>query len=367
MRNAVYPGSFDPLTLAHLNIIERTAPLFDELIVVVADDPKKKYLFTSLERSEMVRNTTTHIPNVRVEVSPGGYVVHFAETLGATVLIRGIRNTKDLEEEQVLATENRHISQAIETFWLPSLPELAHISATLVRGHMGLGPDWEHQVSRSVPAFVVEKLKEKYTLNRARYHWQKLMEVMGNPPAGEVIFQDLVRHLSEPQRIYHTLPHIVAMLDEAEEVGEYEPLLLLTIWVHDAIYAPHSTTNEVESAVLGRVIAQRLGMASILAERVSTLILATQHKAVPTDHLSQVLVDLDLAILGKSDDEFDSYELAIRREYAWVPEETFHSARANILQSFLDRPRIYSTEYCYKKYEVAARRNLTRSIEKLRS
>jgi pantetheine-phosphate adenylyltransferase len=100
-------ASLDPITNGHINVIERMAPLYDELIVLVAVDSRKSYTFTPEERVDMTKAAVAHLPNVLVDVCIGHYVVKQAESIGAQVIVRGLRNFKDLEDEQTLAEENR--------------------------------------------------------------------------------------------------------------------------------------------------------------------------------------------------------------------------------------------------------------------
>lgn len=111
---------------------------------------------------------------------------------------------------------------------------------------------------------------------------------------------------------------------------------------------------------------KKLELPDSLGERVHDLILATRHVDVPADHAGQVLMDADLAILGKSEREFDAYETGIRAEYGWVSPADFRSGRSRVLREFLDRPSIYATKAFRDKYEDTARKNLERSIERLR-
>jgi pantetheine-phosphate adenylyltransferase len=157
----VYAASLDPITNGHINVIERMAKLYDELVVMIAVDARKTYAFSPEERADMAREATLHLPNVTVDICTGQYVVKRASTLGAQVIIRGIRNFKDLEAEQTLAEENRRICPTIETVWIPCLPDLMHVSSSMVKGHVGVDPTWEDQVARSVPKTVVAKLREK--------------------------------------------------------------------------------------------------------------------------------------------------------------------------------------------------------------
>lgn len=371
-RRAVYAASLDPITNGHINVIERMAPLYDELIVLVAADPRKTYTFSTEERVEMAKAAVAHLPNVTVDACIGRYVVKQAQEMGARAIIRGLRNFKDLEDEQTLAEENRKICPEIETIWVPCLPHLMHVSSSMVRGHVGIDPEWECQVARSVPAAVVTKLKEKFILGKARKHWAALMSALGNPKESETVLKEILKRYGEPHRGYHNLVHIVSMLDELETrrnelAGERGVDLSITfaIWFHDAIYDPKAKDNEEQSARLAKDMIKQMSLPDSLGEQVDALIMATKHTAVPTDGAAQILVDLDLMILGKPEQEFDAYETGIREEYQWVPEPDFRKGRSAILQSFLDRPSIYSTEMFRNKYELVARKNLERSIGKL--
>src|SRR4051794_13425574 len=137
MRKAVYAASLDPITNGHINVVERMAPLYDELVVVVAVDPRKAYTFTPEERVAMAREALCQIQNVSVDVCIGHYVVKHAESIGAQVIVRGLRNFKDLEDEQTLAEENRKIAPAVETIWVPCRPDLGHVSSSMVKNHIG--------------------------------------------------------------------------------------------------------------------------------------------------------------------------------------------------------------------------------------
>ena len=364
-RKAVYAASLDPITNGHINVIERMAPLYDTFVVLVAVDSRKTYAFTADERVDMARSATAHLPNVMIDVCVGRYVVRHDESVRAQVIIRGLRNSTDLESEQTLAEENRRICPRIETIWVPCLPNLSHISSSMVKSHVGVDPGWEDQVARSVPALVVMKLNEKFILAKARAHWSKVVAMLGNPAGMDTALNNLLSRYNEPHRAYHNLTHIVAMLDELELVNSTSPALALAIWFHDAIYKTKATDNEEQSAKLAQKEIRKVGLSATLGKQVSDLILLTKHTVTPTDQLAALLVDLDLMILGKTQREFDAYETGIRKEYDWVSQADFCAGRSKILQSFLNRPSIYSTKYFWDKYENTARKNLERSIMKL--
>lgn len=368
-RIAVYAASLDPVTNGHLNVIERTSPLYDELIVVVAVDPRKKYLFSAETRASMVRESVAHLPNVTVDVCVGRYVAKYANRVGAQVIVRGLRNFKDMEDEQVLAEENRKICPGVETVWIPCLPELAHVSSSMIKAHVGADPDWQEQVRRSVPMSVFPRL----VLERARHHWQVLMAELGNPNGAEAIFEDVIARYAEPHRAYHTLEHIVSMLDEFEcvvEGAEDSVAVKLAIWYHDIVYDtapsdPKVASNEERSVFRFEKDAEILGLSAELVVYVAKLILATRHDSLPTSQDEQILVDLDLAIFGKSRSVFNRYEKGIREEYRHVPERVFCAKRKEILKSFLGRPFIFSFQIFRDLYQSAAEENLRCSIEDL--
>ena len=139
----------------------------------------------------------------------------------------------------------------------------------------------------------------------------------------------------------------------------------MAIWLHDVVYDTHATDNELQSAEYANSIINECGNNQELAARVHDLIMATTHQSVPITNDAQLLVDIDLSILGTGRDDYIRFEQAIRSEYNWVPAETFICKRIEILQSFLDRSSIYATRHFRTRYEHAARENLTRTIADL--
>jgi pantetheine-phosphate adenylyltransferase len=370
---AVYAASLDPITNGHINVVERAAPLFESLVVVVAVDSRKQYTFSPEERVAMARESVAHLPNVSVEVCVGTYVVKYAHSIGAKVIVRGMRNGKDLEDELVLAIENRGICPDIETIWIPCLPDLMHVSSSMVKGHVGVDESWTLQVARSAPAHVVCKLKEKYMINKARNYWSALMKALGSPKGSDEIFADLIARYSEEHRDYHTLEHIVRMLDEFEDVRHLASDLnavSLAIWFHDVVYdvgtkSSKIASNEERSAHLARVALEKLGSSEALVAKVERMILATLHHDASDDFDEKLVLDLDMAILGASADDFDSYEAGIRKEYSYVSPEAFALGRSKFLRSLLDRSEIYASEFFHDRYDKSARENLERALARL--
>ena len=153
---AYCPGSYDPITNGHLDIIRRAAALFDVVIVAVASDAEKQHLFPLHERVEMVREVCADLPGVRVE-GFSGLVVEAAERAGARILVKGLRQTFDLSHEGPMAHMNHSLRPDIETVFLLSDPANTYVSSSLIKWVCGMGGD----ISAHVPASVVEQLRQK--------------------------------------------------------------------------------------------------------------------------------------------------------------------------------------------------------------
>jgi predicted metal-dependent HD superfamily phosphohydrolase len=199
--------------------------------------------------------------------------------------------------------------------------------------------------------------------------WTGLLTGLGcSPEAAGRAFTDLAAAYSSPGRHYHTLDHVRDVLETATSLwGGPVPLpaLLLAAWLHDVIYDTHAADNEERSADHARELLRPLRPPAALLDETARLILLTKgHRAEAGDRAGQVLLDADLAVLGADEATYDRYTAAIRREYAWVPEEQYRAGRTQVLEDFLRRPRIYHTEEMQARAEAAARRNLLREVRK---
>jgi pantetheine-phosphate adenylyltransferase len=153
---AIYPGSFDPLTNGHLDLICRASTIFDKIILGIANEKYKSYLFTLDERLEMAEYIKKQVPNLEIH-SFEGLLVNFVRQEKVNVVIRGLRAFSDFEYEFQMALTNRKLSEDIETLFLMPAEQCSYISSSLVREIARLGGD----VSDLVPPFVVKYLKKK--------------------------------------------------------------------------------------------------------------------------------------------------------------------------------------------------------------
>ena len=140
MNACLYPGSFDPVTLGHMNVISRAAGLFDQVVVGVLHNPDKRGCFSVEQRVAMLTKACKGIPNVQI-VSYGGLLAQLTKETGISVVVRGVRGVADLESETAMARINRQLNPALETLFLPASPEMGEISASMVRQLAAFGAD----------------------------------------------------------------------------------------------------------------------------------------------------------------------------------------------------------------------------------
>ena len=160
-RVAIYPGSFDPLTSGHVDIIERGARIFDEIIVAILANVEKTPLFSETERVEIIQDVFTGHPNVKVETF-NGLLVEYAQRKKASVLVRGLRAVSDFEYEFQMALMNRHLAPGLETVFMMPAEQYTYISSRLIKEVFTLGGE----ITGLVPPLVEEKLRAKQQSKR---------------------------------------------------------------------------------------------------------------------------------------------------------------------------------------------------------
>ncbi len=195
-------------------------------------------------------------------------------------------------------------------------------------------------------------------------------EARGDPKA---VFEILDRGYREPHRFYHTWEHAIACLAELEgarPLCQGPVAVELALWCHDSVYDPRARDNETRSAAIAGSAAADMGLGEPVAAEAEALVLATTHAGDPVGGSpwaadARLVLDIDLAILGRPPREFAIYEKNIRAEYSFLPDEDYRQGRSRVLESFLHRHRIYLTELFGEKYERQARVNIQESLERL--
>ncbi len=157
MRIAVYPGSFDPITNGHLDIIERASRIYDTLVVGVLSNKGKNPLFTAEERVDMIRRVTEHLQNVEVD-SFSGLLVDFAKSMGASVIVKGLRTVADFEYEFQMALLNKALNPEYETMFMMTDTKYLYISSSMVKELAGFHGD----LTGLVPCEIIDIIEEKY-------------------------------------------------------------------------------------------------------------------------------------------------------------------------------------------------------------
>ncbi|MBC2904563.1 hypothetical protein [Streptomyces cupreus] len=179
----------------------------------------------------------------------------------------------------------------------------------------------------------------------------------------------LLKRWSEPQRHYHTVEHLAAVLRHIDELEQYarNPVAVrLAAWFHDAVYLPDRSTNEERSARLAERALPEAGVPEALAAEVARLVrLTVSHDPADDDPDGQVLCDADLAVLAAPPSAYAAYTAAVREEYHFVPSDAFRAGRSAILRQLLALPRLFRTPYGQEKWEATARYNLTSELEML--
>ncbi|MEM8859104.1 MAG: N-methyl-D-aspartate receptor NMDAR2C subunit [Chloroflexota bacterium] len=199
--------------------------------------------------------------------------------------------------------------------------------------------------------------------------WFDLTSHFLTDETAEIVWDLLDAHYSEAGRAYHNWNHISDCFVQLDQVSEQVNQRLhfeLAIFYHDVIYIPRAADNEQASADFAAETLSRAGFPDSEIAIVSQLIMDTTHQQKPQSADGQLLVDIDLSILGAEPARFAQYDAQVREEYSWVEEQAYKIGRSRIMQSFLDRERIYYTAYFAENYEAQARINLRDLIERLK-
>jgi predicted metal-dependent HD superfamily phosphohydrolase len=215
-------------------------------------------------------------------------------------------------------------------------------------------------------------------IDKLSQNWQELWRFRSidtlNHQEIDRVFQLLVAAYTQPDRYYHNITHIhhvLTIIDRyknlpIERISQriQEPIsVLLAAWFHDFVYDPQASDNESQSAKLAGELLENIGESTELIDRVQQLIMATQgHQLNPLDRDLCIFIDADLAILGTDSERYQTYARSIRHEYHWVAAELYCPGRIKVLETFLQRDRIYQTELLFNQLEPAARVNIQQEL-----
>lgn len=357
MRIAVYSGSFDIVTEGHLWMIKKGISLFDQLVVGIGTNPSKQTLFDFKTRKQLLETVCEGLAdNLIIEDFSNLALVQFARDKNASYILRGIRSVSDFDYERMLKNVNTDLDESIETVFLMPPKNLSEVSSSMVKGMLQIN-GWEAIVKRYVPDTMRAALIKRFSHDPVQ---------VARCYMGEAASMLLTHNYSEQGRFYHNLKHIESCLREFRTIEsklKNSDAVLMALLFHDVVYdaqAQQPLANETASWELAKPFC-------LLNEQViKNHILHTSHiytgfKDADTDYVC----DIDMAILGYSDHEFDTYEANIRREYAFASDTHYRAGRLAFLRSLLARERIFKTDYFHTKYEASARANIERLINQL--
>ena len=208
-----------------------------------------------------------------------------------------------------------------------------------------------------------------FSINKLNQKWQQCWTDRSPQAKIDILFQLLVNAYTKPDRHYHNLNHInhVLITIERFKLELQNPVAVkLAAWFHDFVYDSQASDNEFQSAKLARELLTELNIPTELIDRIQQLILATKgHQIDPNDADRSIFLDADLAILGTDPVQYQDYARSIRQEYSWVSDAAYQAGRTKVLQSFLQRDRLYYTDLLFDQLESIARINIQQEITKI--
>lgn len=362
MNIAMYPGSFDPPTHGHFDLIRRAVCLFDHVHVVVAANPKKKPFLHPEERVSLLSSELAEVANATVSEC-SGLVADYANTVGARYLIRGVRNGCDLSSEIRLARGNQRLNPELKTVFFPPEIQCQSISSSILRMGLKAGIALCDFTTPRIAGYLTTA-SEKH--RRLESRWYAVgIAVKAREGVWGRIFAELIERYERGNRAYHNLNHIghcLNCLEEFDLPNDARSELSLAFWFHDVIVNPLRRDNERRSARLAVRRLKRAGIAEGVIQRVRELILMTKHHDSPSqDTWAKLFLDIDLAILSESEKKYEEYEAQIAQEYRYWPKAIFVRGRQRIVRQFLARDAIYQSEH-FGHRESQARRNLASAL-----
>ncbi len=367
MSKAVYAGSFDVLTNGHLWMIEQGSKLFDELLVLVAQNAGKQAVFDCDERVAIL-NRSLDIENVTIETVPSKYTAEIAKEKGIHYILRGIRSETDYQYENMMRHINNDMNPDLVPIFLMPPKELSEVSSSVVKGFIGFD-GWVEQARRYAPIGTIDGLISKF--GRASYsNLDKLLDFRGASEANRLnIVKEVMNKYQEKHRHYHSLYHINHCLEEFDKLPSdlhiHRESLELAIWFHDIIYDPMSKGNEKKSADLAEkylFILQKAYDIDVVVRHIMT----TVHDGNVELEENEYIVDIDLTMLANPKSIKRNNE-AVRKEYIEVPYEIYVTERIKILEGFLKQRHIYYSQYFRDKYEYITQTNIKNLISELKN
>ncbi|SHM45804.1 Phosphopantetheine adenylyltransferase [Duganella sacchari] len=379
MKKIGFSGTLDPITNGHMWVINEARSLADEVVVFLSENPAKKPKFSAEERKSIIALSCAEQgwENVSVVIVRGDYTARAAKKQGVECLIRGIRTTADFDYENLIQQTNVDVLQGAKTVFVMPPRDLGSVSSSFVKALEGpIGWNW------IMKKFVPGPAYHAWVLSWLRKEWETLWDYEHRDAIAIAHADDWFAQLTGATayggaaRYYHNLDHLVHGLCEIRVwAANTRPdpadvdIIKQAFWFHDAEYGhnpdPAALTNEEASAQLwlGSHLGQEMGDAA-------ELIRATDHfqEAAITHRLKDILLCVDLAILGQDDEVYQNYARAIRQEYIHLPDATYRAQRGGALAHLSRKAQageLFRDAYFADQYNQRAIDNMQHEMERL--
>lgn len=365
-------GAFGLPTNGHEDMWRKAARSAEKLVIVVANNPGKNPIFSNREIVGMIKTIVADIPNAEVRVVKDKYLVRYAQEIGATHVFRGLRDYKDLSEEQVARSVNKVIAPNIDAdYFIPDADKF-QISSSMVLSLVGF-EGWEELVANYVHPAVLAKLIDWHYV---RQHWRQFWNAVNAQDDETVMWNNIASRYGQDHRAYHNLLfHIALALREFDQVKHMvdDPLAVeMALWYHDIEYDPARSDNEARSAKFARAAARKMGLDDGFGEKVANLIETANYagsRSIFADSDTQILYNIDYSILGAQPPIYRRYARGIREEFSHVSDAAFATGRTTVLREILGsnkKAKIFTLKYFASQLEAQARTNIKAEIESLK-
>jgi len=368
IKTIISGGTFGLPTNGHEDMWRKAARSAEKLVIVIADNPGKNPIFSNRTIFEMVTAIVSDIPNAEVRIMKNKYLVRYASEIGATHVFRGLRDYKDLSEEQVARSVNKVIAPNIDAdYFIPDADKF-EISSSMVLSLVGF-EGWEEIVAHYVhPAVLANLIDWHY----AHQHWHRFWNEIDAQDDEKVMWNNITSRYGEDHRAYHNLLfHIVLALRQFDQVKHLadDPLAVeMAIWYHDIKYDPKRSDNETQSTKFARAAARKMGLEDDFGEKVADLIENATMNGTHWTPDTWLLHDIDFSILGQTPEVYNRYAQGIREEYGYVDNKTYCQGRKEVLFSILKSKHlgnIFMKQHFRDNYEAEATKNILREISNL--
>lgn len=370
MQKIGFTGSFDPITKGHLWVVQEGLEIAEKVILMIAVNPNKKYMFSEQERKEMIFKSLVEYgieDRVEIVISKNEYVAQSAVNLDCHYLIRGIRSSMDFDYESLIQKANTEILGGAKTIFVMPPRDLESVSSSFIKNL--LGPvGWHWNIKKFITNAVYDALIRKYMSNCVdKYTGLKLNQDQKEK------FLDMIMKSYEG-RPYHNIDHIVHCFQELEwflsNSENKEKINVenvgLAIFAHDIVYG--AKADELDEELSAKWLENYLKNIEQFRQEPIDIILSTAHLSgkynVDTPE-KKLMTSIDLAILGQREEIYKRYSDAVRKEYNFVNDKDYIQGRIKAIE-FLSNHQLFLNETFYK-YEEKARRNMNNEKNKLYS